>query len=652
MITANLDISTIVDSINLTEELDNSTLDKIGAYVHRTYTADEHSRSEWLDRYERAQKLAAQIYTRKNHPWPGASNVKHPLMSIAAMQFHARAYPALIPSGDIVNGRIVGRDPMGLKKKRAERIGMHMSYQLLYEMKGWEEGKDKMLITLPITGCEFTKTFYNPETGQNQSNGILASNLVVHYYAKDLASASRVTEILSLSQNEVIEKQRAGIWADCDIEKIMPMPRQDNVTASKDDTQGTIKSDDDDAPYMILEQHNYLDLDGDGYKEPYIVTIEERTKKVLRIVARFEADDVQENEEGKIQKITPIEYYTKYSFIPSPDGGFYDMGFGSLLGPLNESVNTLINQLIDSGTLSIMQAGFISKGLRLRGGNLNFRPGEWKTVNAYGQDLKQSVMPLPVREPSMVLFNLLSYLVDAGEKLTSTTDMMVGENPGQNQKATTTMAVLDQGMKVFTAIYKRIRRAMGEEFIKLAKLNAIYLDEKEEFRIIEPNESELEMIEVGRDDYLDDEISVFPTADPNMANQMQRLARAQAILEMVPMGGFNEYEAKRRVLDAMEVPDIDAILPPPELQEQQPDPKMIELELKAQELQNEKIESDRRFELDRLELQHTIERDQAEAEIKSDLKDIKALETQGKIVDNAAKTSIAAKSSVKRRSKP
>lgn len=615
--------------------IDDTTLGQIGSMVTSTYEDDEASRFNWLERYERAQKLAAQVFTKKNYPWPGASNVKHPLMTIAAMQFHARAYPALIPSGDVVTGRVIGRDPDGAKRLRAERIGMHMSYQLLYKMPSWEEDKDKMLITLPITGSEFTKTFYNPESGINEVRPVLASNLVVHYYTKDLASAARVTEILQMSRNEIIEKQRAGLWADVDLYEIGKQPRDDIVTQTRAATQGLDRpSQDEDVPFKVLEQHNYLDLDNDGYKEPYIVTVEASSKRVLRIVARFGDDSIKRNDFNEIAKIIPDEYFTKYSFIPSPDGGFYDMGFGSLLGPLNEVVNTVINQLVDAGTLSTMQAGFISKGLRLRAGDMNFKPGEWKQVNAYGVDLKQSIMPLPVKEPSLVLFQLLGYMVDAGEKLTSTADMMAGENPGQNQKATTTMAVLDQGMKVYTAIYKRIRRDMGKEFTKLYKLNAVFLDENEEFNVIQPNSKDLELISMDRDDYDEEGINVFPSADPNMTSQMQRLSRAQALLEMLPLGGFNEHEVKKRVLEGMEVEDIDVLLPEPKPEDQKPSIDMLKLELEAQKETNEENERSWRRKFDALRFEHEMEEDEVSAELDEEAEETKKLAAQGKIMND------------------
>jgi len=647
MIKAELDIATIVDSLNLTEELDNDTLNEIGDYVATSYEEDNTSRYDWLQRYEQAQKLAAQVFTKKNEPWANASNVKHPLLSIAAIQFHAKAYPALIPSGDVVTGRVVGRDPDGVKRKRAERIGMHMTYQLKYEMEGWEEHMDSLLLRLPITGCEFTKTFFNPETGLNQSSAVNASNLVVNYYTENLKSAARITEVMEYSGNEIIEKQRAGLWADIDMSAMNAVPRDDTVTQVKDDTQGMDKPMyDDDTPYEILEQHNFLDLDGDGYREPYIVTIDKASRKVLRIVARFDDEAITYNETGAIRRISPHEYYTKYSFIPSPDGGFYDMGFGTLLGPINETVNTLINQLVDSGTVNALSGGFISKSLRIRGGNLRFKPFEWKTVNAYGQDLKQGIFPLPTKEPSDVLFKLLSYLVQAGERLAGTTDMMVGENPGQNQKATTTMAVLDQGMKVFTAIYKRVRRAEGEDFLKLYKLNATYLNEKEEFSVVNPSKDELAQQPIGQDDYMDEQISVFPSADPNMSNQLQRLQSAQAVLELPHV---DTWEATRRMLDAMEVPDIEAVLPPK--QPPPPTPEMVQAQLDTVKEENEERERSIRRNLDRIALQHQIEMDKGSSELAAEAQALKELEVKGKIVNDAAKVAATAKSSAQKESK-
>lgn len=593
-----------VGQTNLTYLFENDYLDKLGSYIVEDYKADEDSRKDWLEMYEKAMKIANQVYEEKSFPWPKASNIRFPLITIGALQFHARAYPALLPSKGLVETGYIGIDMTGEKSLIAKLVAAHMNYQFQFEMQDWEEDMDKLLVTLPITGCEFKKTYYEPNKNKICSEYVRSTDLVVNYYAKSLEEAERKTHVLSMNHNEVVELQRAGIFREINLGE--PAPRDDKVTRVFEEATGFKQpSLDNSTPHKILEWHGFIDLDDDEYKEPYIVTVDEKTGKVLRIVARYyKGGIVRQND--IITRIEPIEYFTKYDFIPNPSGGIYGIGFGILLGPLNESTNTLINQLTDAGTLSNMQSGFISRNLRMRNGRTHFSPGEWKEVNASGVDLRQGILPLPVREPSMVLFQLLQLLIGAGERLTSTTDMMVGENPGQNQKATTTMAVLDQGMKVFTAIYKRVRRAMTKEFQKVFDINYYYLDEESTKKLFDGNAA------MQREFYNKTTMVVFPSADPNISSATEKMAHAQALLSLIQLGGFNEYEIKRRALDAMGIADPDALLiPPEEMQPPPPDPKLLK---EMREAENDDFERRKGT----LELMHTIQKDNKELDIKEE----------------------------------
>ena len=250
----------------------------------------------------------------------------------------------------------LGKDPDGSKTEIAQAVSTYMSIQLMQDMYGWEEDMDKMLIMLPILGTMFKKTYWDSLNETNCSHLVMPKNLVVNHWARNLCDAERISEIIEMSPRKLKERQQAGLWLDIDLGRA-PQPLMDTVGPSVvDDT----------TPYTFIEQHTFLDLDDDGYKEPYIVTFHKESKKVVRIVARFDETTIKQGADGKIHKIDPIEYYTKFGFIPNPDGGFYDIGFGVLLGPINESVNTLINQLLDSGHLSTLQSGFIGKGLRIR----------------------------------------------------------------------------------------------------------------------------------------------------------------------------------------------------------------------------------------------------------------------------------------------
>jgi chaperonin GroES len=570
-----------IESVNIAEKLDEDTLRKISNQVCEGFEVDLQSRKEWEHKIDEWTKLAQQVQEQKAYPWPKASNIKYPLLSTAAMQFAARAYPTLVPSdGHVVTGQVIGKDPDDSKQDQAERIGTYMSYDIMHQMDGWEEGMDKLLITLPIVGTMFKKTFWDPIKKKNCSHVLLPKHVVVNYWATCLKDCERISEIIPMTKRMVKQRQMSKLFCkDVDLGEPPSIPmdghnRKSNWMPANDET----------TPYEIVEQHCYYDLDDDGYAEPYVVTFHRQSRKILRITARYDESTILFTDDGELAGIEPIHYYTKFGFIPNPDGSFYDIGFGMLLGPLNESVNTIINQLTDAGTLNNLQSGFIGKGLRLRMGDHRFMPGEWKAVNAVGDDLKKQIFPLPTKEPSPVLFQLMGQLVTSAKELASVAEIFTGKMPGQNTPATTTMATVEQGMKVFTAIYKRIYRALSEEFCKLFKLNATYLNPQTYAAVI--NEP------VGPDDFDETTYRVIPAADPNATSAQEKLQKAEGLLQLLPIGVLDPVQVITRVLKAQEQPNYEQLfnqavqqtgqMPPPP-----PDPKVQELQMKSQAQQQE-----------------------------------------------------------------
>lgn len=558
-----------IDSINIARDLDEDTLKKIGDDVVRGFDVDIQSRSEWERNVDTWIDLAKLVSEKKTYPWPGAANIKYPLLATAAMQFAARAYPSLIPSNNnVVKCRVVGSDPDGQKADRAKRISKYMSYQVMDEMPDWEEEMDKLLITLPIVGTCFKKTYWDSERSVNCSKLIPPKQLVINYWARSVEDAERITEWFPLSERKLKEKQLADLYLDITLQEPSAIYEPGRQIGTSD---LRVPEEDETTPYYILEQHTYLDLDKDGYAEPYIVTVEYGSKKVLRIVARYTANGIVLNEDNKLCRIEPVEYYTKFPFIPNPDGSIYDLGFGRLLCPINESVNTLLNLLVDSGALSNLQAGFIGKGLKIKMGSENFRPGEWKAVNAIGDDLKKQIFPLPVREPSEVLFKLLDLLVKSGKELASVAEIFVGKMPGQNTPATTTMATIEQGMKVFTAVYKRVFRAMSKEFRKIYKLNRDYANPEEYIDVIDE--------QIQQSDFEGPENDIIPAADPQAATSTEKQAKVENLLQLMGLGTLDPNEVTKRALEAQEQPNIEALFrkEPPA-----PDPKVQAIQMKAQ----------------------------------------------------------------------
>jgi len=621
----NLSVDKLVSSSNIAEMLEEQDLHTIGSKVLREFNLDKESRSMWEHRVEEAMKLALQVAEAKSFPWSGASNVKFPLITIAALQFHSRAYPALVPSGELVkidHDVNTTQDPevQAENAARNKRVQKHMSYQLLKEDECWESEMDKVLITVPIVGCAFKKTYWDFNEDHPKSENVLAKDFVVSYWTKSLKDCDRQTHVLYLSTNDVLSRQRRGFWLDVNLGKPILQP-QDNLTTAQDNQQGVgIDATDSGTPYEFLEQHRWEDLDGDGYKEPYIITVHRPTGQVVRIVANYFESSIKRNNKDQIINIKAESYFTKYSFIPSPDGCYYDIGFGILLGPLNESINTIINQLIDAGTMATTAGGFLSRGIKVRGGNYNFAPLEWKHVDSTGEDLAKGIVPLPVREPSQVLFTLLTTLVNYGERIVGSTDIMVGENVGQNTPATTSQTMVDQGMKVFSGIFKRIYRSLNEEVRKIYRLNQLYLT----------NEYKFAGNVVLASDYSDSATDLRPAADPQVISDTQRLLQAEALkATALSVPGFNIYNVMRRYLEAMKVPNIEEILPDPQgpnaLPQPGPDVKVQVEQIKAEE---RKLSLETKFRLGILKLQNEAKLNAAKM-LKMEAEAAKAYEEAG-----------------------
>ena len=549
----------IVELPNIAEMLDEATINTISYNVWKGFEADKESRSAWEKRTEEAMKLALQVAEAKSFPWPGASNVKFPLITIAALQFHARSYPVLINGETPVQCRVIGDDPTGSKDARAHRVSQFMSYQILEQDTNWEAEMDRVLISQPIVGCAFKKSYFDPILKYNVSENILAKDFVVNYWTKHLDTSPRITHVQYFSKNDIYERVARGLFSE--MTEVMPAAvPESNLTLAQNKAQGMTapNSVDDSTPYEILEQHCYIDFDGDGYAEPYIVWMRRDTKQVLRIVARYFTSSIERDDKGNVLRITPETYFTKFPFIPSPDGGFYDLGFGVLLGPLNQSIDTILNQLIDCGTMANTAGGFLSRGIKLRGGNMNFAPLEWKHVDTTGDDLRKGIVPLPVREPSQVLFTLLNLLINYGERIGGSVDILTGQNPGQNTAAETTRTMAEQGMKIFSGIFKRTYRSLKDEFRKLYRLNQLYLVGIEDYN------SDTGQNFIDADDFKGPVSDVRPAADPNIVSDVQRVQQAQALLQLASTTpGMNMYEVQKNYLKAMKVSNIDQILPDP-----------------------------------------------------------------------------------------
>lgn len=626
-----------IDATNLCDRFTDADLAAIGAHVHDGYERDKESRRKWENRTSAAMDLAMQVQKAKNFPWPGCANIAFPLVTIAAMQFHSRAYPAIIQGTNVVRYRVVGDDPDGKEAARAQRIGTHMSWQLTEQDRAWEEQLDRSLLVVPIAGCAFKKTYYSSAKAHNVSDLVLPFDLVMDYYAKSVEDARRKTHVIPMYRNEIHEKCKLQVYRnvlDDGWYKSAQPPQATDTTAARDKRVGTNPpQSDEDTPFTMLEQHCWIDLDDDGYAEPYVITIDDSSSTVLRIVARVNDEkDVDRLSDGSIVSIRAFESFTKMPFIPSPDGGVYDVGFGVLLGPLNETTNSLINQLLDAGTMVTSAGGFLGRGAKIRGGVYTFAPLEWKRVDSTGDDLKKSVFPLPVREPSNVLFQLLGLVIDYSNRVAGSTDMMVGQNPGQNTPAQTSQSMIEQGSKIYSAIFKRFWRAMQNEFMKLYVLNGIYLPDKQTFG----ENGAFAM----RSDYLGDPTRIAPVADPSAQSDQQRFMKAQALIEVsAKFPGYDPDAVQIRFLEAMQIEGISQIyggikkFPPGtsekiQIENMKLQAKNLEMQFAAQKFAAELMEEQRLNSATIMELQAKAAKAIADANSEQQYAEIAAMNAQ------------------------
>jgi chaperonin GroES len=526
-----------------------------------------------------------QIVEEKSTPWPNASNVKYPLLTIAALQFNARAYPAAIQKGKVVGTKITGADPEGEKAEQAKRVGEFMNWQLLEQNEEWEEQLDSILLALPIEGCEFKKTFFDPSKGYNVSEWIRPIDFIVDNNTKNIGTCPRATHRFWMKPRDIMERQKLGVWLDVDLK-----------IDADDDKKETNQE--------FYEQHTYLDLDGDKYKEPYAVTVHVESAKVVRIRADFMPEDITIRKGDKIVKVEELVfkggvkiddladvlkgaeviaidrfgYFTKYTFFPSPDGKFYDIGFGQLIGGLTDSIDTTINQLNDAGTLDNNQTGFIRDGVEVNNkrGDVKTKMGVYSRVKVpSGISIQDSILPLRHNGPSAVLFNLLGLLIQGVKDITSVQDIFTGGQQ-QNETATTTLTRVEQGLKVFTAIYKRIYRALKSEFKVMYRLNAIYLQPEVYFRVLDSNEEQV----ITLSDFRNDGTDIQPVGDPALSTLTEKIAKAQLLREEARFNPIiNPEVATRRFLEAIEIPKIDEVIIPAEKRQPPPDPEMIRLQI-------------------------------------------------------------------------
>jgi chaperonin GroES len=582
---------------NIATELDEQFCNEIAETAKREYKLDDDTRLEWKTHYKDWLKFALQIADEKNYPWPNASNVIFPLITVASLQFNARSYPAIVMGKNVVKGTVIGDDrglpqqnpqtgqpaqgpdgrpmwviPPGAKQGRADKIGRHMSWQLLHEQMEWEEQTDRLLIVISICGTMFRKSYFDPGRHRNVSETVDALRIVVNYNAKAFDDCARISEEIDLYPWEIETNIRSGLWLDYG----------DGYLSYGKNVEGPhAGTTDDQSPVTFIEQHRRYDIDGDGYDEPVIVTFARDSGKLARITLGFDEDGVEATHDGEIQSITPIHYYTKYGFIPNPDGSPYDIGFGKLLFPLNAAINTSINQMFDAGHLQIAGGGFIGAGASLNTGAIRFMTGEWKVVNTQGRALRENLVPMQFPGPNAVLMALLEFLVASAKDIASINEVLDGKIPGANVPGILGLALIQQGLKIFNAIFKRVHRSLRQEFEKLFRLNRLYLPDQVGYRIGS------EYFTITRKDYAVGG-GVEPVSDPEMVTDTQQMAQANFLLQFIGDPFFDQREIRLRAVTAASIQQVDKLIAAKSPPNAEMVAKMAELDLAQQQVSAEK----------------------------------------------------------------
>ena len=537
---------------NLAELLDDGYLGEISSDLRGSYEEDLESRSEWEETYTKGLDQLGVKHEERSQPFEGASGVTHPLIAESVTQFQAQAYKELLPSGGPVKTQVLGLQDAD-REEQASRVKNFMNYQIMEVMEEFDPDMDQLLFYLPLSGSTFKKVYFDEAKQRAVSKFIPAQDLVVPYAASDLATASRVTHVLRMDANEVRKMQIAGVYRDVELSKYDE--GEDEVRQKIDEIQGTSKTYTDEV-FTILEMHVDLDLEGfedmspngepTGIALPYIVTIDEGSGKILGIRRNFEEGT------GLAKK---IQYFVHYKFMPGL--GFYGFGLIHMIGGLGRAATSILRQLIDAGTLANLPAGFKARGVRVRNDDEPLQPGEWRDIDAPGGNIRDAIIPLPYKEPSGTLAQLLGALIEGGRRFVSLADQQTGDG-NTAAPVGTTVAMLERGMKVMSAIHKRLHYSQRQEFRVLARIFRDNLPPEYPYDVQGGNRM------IKAQDF-DDRVDVVPVSDPNIFSMAQRVTLAQTQLQLAQSNPqvHNLHAAYRRMYQALEVQNIDEILPPP-----------------------------------------------------------------------------------------
>ena len=544
---------------NLAEVLPEDILSSIANDLLSSIKSDKQSRSEWEKTYTDGLKyLGMKFDEGRSQPFEGSSGVIHPILAESVTQFQAQAYKEMLPAKGPVKTEIIGARTVETENQ-AERVQEFMNYYIMNVMEEYDPELDQMLFYLPLAGSTFKKVYFDFVLNRAMSKFIPPEDLIVPYEAADISSAERITHAISMSANEIKKQQLTGFYANVDIGSAGYADDMSEIEEAIDEIQGISQSYKENRNRTVFEVHTVLDIEGyedrdsagntTGLKLPYIVTIEEASQKVLSIRRNYLENDLLKNK---------INYFVQYKFMPGL--GFYGLGLSHMIGGLSKASTSILRQLIDAGTLANLPAGFKARGMRIRDEDEPLQPGEFRDIDTTGGSLKENLIPLPVKEPSNVLMQLLGLLIDSGKRFAAIADMNIGD-VNQAMPVGTTVALLERGTKVMSAIHKRLHYSQKLEFSLLAKVFGESLPPVYIFQVGSGQN------QIKQQDF-DDRVDIVPVSDPNIFSQSQRVTLAQELLQMVQSnpqvhGPMGIYEAYRRMYAALGVDNVEALLMPP-----------------------------------------------------------------------------------------
>jgi len=544
---APIDKSKIPFDGNLAEYIEEGELGKLANDFLGAFEVDKESRKDWHDTYIKGLDMLGFKYEDRTQPFEGASGVVHPLLAESVTQFQAQAYKELLPPSGPVRTQVIGLSTPEIEAQ-SERVKEYMNYQITHAMKEYDPEMDQLLFYLPLAGSAFKKVYFDPILKRAVGKFVSGEDLIINYMASDLEQADRVTHVIKMTNNDIRKLQVNGFYRD--IELVTGQVDSNDIQDKVDELDGAEKnyaSDDDE--HEILEMHVNADIPGfeneSGVKLPFIITIDSFSRTILAIRRNWNPDD---------QEPTKISYFVHYKFLPGL--GFYGFGLIHMLGGLSRTATSVLRQLIDAGTLANLPAGFKARGMRIRDHDEPLQPGEFRDVDVTGTSIKESLLPLPYKEPSQVLFALLGFSVDAGKSFAAIADMKMGEGNEQNPVGTT-LALIERGTKVMSAIHKRLHYAQRVEFNMLARIFQLYLPPEYPYQVVGGNRM------IKQADF-DDRVDILPVSDPNIFSMAQRVTLAQQQLQLATAAPqmHNLREAYRRMYAAMGVDNVDSILKP------------------------------------------------------------------------------------------